>query len=297
MAAQIGIDPAQLDGVWNVSRTSSGGRSVRLAALLTDFGVDDVYVGVMKAVLLGISPRARIVDLTHAVPPQDVLAGAVALEDAAPYLPGGAVAVAVVDPGVGSARAELAARSGGRFYVGPDNGVLSWCLDRAAEVVRIENPRYRLPRVSSTFHGRDVFAPAAAHLLNGVPLAELGPPASSWVELPRPTPTRHADGSLEAHVIAVDRFGNLILDVRRSDLPPDPVFAVADQQIPGLVGTYADAGGRIVALVGGFDRVEIALPNGSAAAALGLTRGASVVVRCGGRRSAHAPHAGDRASM
>jgi S-adenosylmethionine hydrolase len=152
-----------------------------LAALLTDFGLQDTYVGVVHAVILGICPVARVVDLTHAVPPQDVLTGALALDDAAPYLPEGAVVVAVVDPGVGSERAALAARAGGKYWVGPDNGLLSWQLAPDAEVVRLAEQRYRLPEVSSTFHGRDVFAPAAAHLLRGVPLDELGPRVTSWV--------------------------------------------------------------------------------------------------------------------
>ena len=161
-----------------------------MIALLTDFGLQDSYVGVVKAVILGICPGASIVDITHAVEPQDVLGGALALEDAAPYLPEGTVVVAVVDPGVGSDRAALAARAGGRFWVGPDNGLLSWQLGPDATVVRAENPRYRLPAVSSTFHGRDVFAPVGAHLLRGVPIEELGPRVTSWVELPRPTPIR-----------------------------------------------------------------------------------------------------------
>jgi S-adenosylmethionine hydrolase len=256
-----------------------GRPSAALAALLTDFGTEDVYVGVMKAVLIGICPSARVVDLTHAIPPQDVRLGALALADAAPYLPAGAVALAVVDPGVGSARAALAARAGGRLFVGPDNGLLSWCLDADAEVVRIEEPRYRLPRVSDTFHGRDVFAPAAAHLLNGVPLAALGPPAESWLCLERPAPTRRPDGTLEAHVIAVDRFGNLILDLRPDELPARPAFELAGQRVVGLARSYAEADGELAALVGSFGRVELARPNGSAAGALGVGRGATVLVR------------------
>src|SRR5688572_11298249 len=144
----------------------------------------------MKAVLLSRCPLAQVVDLTHAIPPQDVLLGALALEDALPYLPLESVVVAVVDPGVGSERAALAARSGGRWLVGPDNGLLSWCLGPDAEVVRVETTRYRLPEPSSTFHGRDVFAPAAAHLLMGAELSLLGPRMASWVELARPAPRR-----------------------------------------------------------------------------------------------------------
>lgn len=248
-----------------------------LAALLTDFGLQDTYVGVMHAVILGICPEARVVDLTHAVPPQDVLAGALALEDAAPYLPPGAAVVAVVDPGVGSDRAALAARSNGRFWIGPDNGLLSWQLGPNAEVVRLENPRYRLPDVSRTFHGRDIFAPAAAYLLRGVPLDELGPPVTSRVDLPRPTPIRRPDGSLEAHVVAIDRFGNLILDARPADLPPDPRFELNGHHIAGLVATYAEAR-ELCALVGSSGRVEIALPNGNAADYLGAVGGTIIRV-------------------
>ncbi len=249
-----------------------------MIALLTDFGLQDSYVGVMKAVILGICPGASIVDVTHAVEPQDVLGGALALEDSAPYLPEGTVVVAVVDPGVGSDRTALAARAGGRFWVGPDNGLLSWQLGPDATVVRAENPRYRLPAVSSTFHGRDVFAPVGAHLLRGVPIEELGPRVTSWVELPRPTPIRQPDGTLEAHVVAVDRFGNLILDLRATDLPPNPSFALATVRIHGLVRTYAEARGGPCALIGSSGRVEIAVPNGSAAAKLGASKGAVVRV-------------------
>ena len=249
-----------------------------LAALLTDFGLEDVYVGVMKAVILGIAPKAQVIDLTHAIPAQDVLLGALALEDAQPYLPRGTAVVAVVDPGVGSARAALAARSGGRFFVGPDNGLLGWCLGADAAVVRLESERHRQPEVSSTFHGRDVFAPAAAHLLMGTELELLGPPVRDWVRLERPAPLRRRGGAVEAHVLSVDRFGNLILDARRSDLPARPIFRIGDRRIDGLVRTYAEADGELCALVGSFGRVEIAQPNGDAARALGVGRGAGVLV-------------------
>ncbi|HEY3082688.1 MAG TPA: SAM-dependent chlorinase/fluorinase [Chloroflexota bacterium] len=252
-----------------------------LAALLTDFGLDDVYVGVMKAVVLGIAPKAQVIDLTHAIPPQDVLLGALVLEDARPYLPKRAAVVAVVDPGVGSARAALAARSGGRFFVGPDNGLLSWCLGEDAAVVRLESDRYRLPEVSNTFHGRDVFAPAAAHLLMGAELELMGPAVRDWVRLERPAPRRRPDGSLEAHVIAIDRFGNLILDARPADLPARPRFRIGRRRIDGLTRSYAEAEGELCALVGGFGRVEIARGNGSAAELLGRGRGAEVLVLAG----------------
>jgi S-adenosylmethionine hydrolase len=252
-----------------------------LAALLTDFGLDDLYVGVMKAVLLGVCPAARIIDLTHAIPPQDVAAGALALADALPYLPAGAVVVAVVDPGVGSDRAALAAQVDGRYVLGPDNGLLSWCLGPSAAVVRLAEPRYWRERVSRTFHGRDVFAPVAGHLLNGEPLAVFGPSVATWVGLARPTPRRRHDGTIEAHVVAVDRFGNVILDLTAAELPREPTFQVGGLMIRGVASTYANAGGQPAALAGSFGRIEIALPGGSAAATLDLGRGAVVLVRPG----------------
>jgi S-adenosylmethionine hydrolase len=132
--------------------------------------------------------------------------------------------------------------------------------------------------VSSTFHGRDVFAPAAAHLLMGAELALMGPPARDWVRLERPAPRRRPDGALSTHVLSVDRFGNLILDARRADLPARPVFRIGRRRIDGLVRSYAEADGELCALVGSFGRIEIARPNGAAAAFLGLGRGAEVLV-------------------
>src|SRR5262249_4722142 len=132
------------------------------------------------------------------------------------------------------------------------------------------------------FHGRDIFAPAAAHLLNGVPLAALGPSVQSWLRLERPAPTRRPNGTLEAHVIAVDRFGNLILDLAREELPARPTFEVAGRPAVGLARSYAEAGDRLAALVGSFGRVELAWGNRSAAAALGVGVGATVVVRSAG---------------
>jgi len=251
-----------------------------LAALLTDFGTDDVYVGVMKAVLLGICPPAQVIDLTHAIPPQDVLLGALALADAAPYLPEGAVAVAVVDPGVGSARAALAARAGGRYFVGPDNGLLSWCLAADAEVVRLEEPRYRLPRVSRTFHGRDLFAPAAAHVASGLDLARLGPPVGDPVRLAWPE-VRAVAGAVAGAVVHADRFGNLITSIHARTLAPvdaDLVIRVGGREVP-LVGTYGDLSiGRPGALIGSSGRLEIAVREGSAATLLRARRGTAVVV-------------------
>ncbi len=250
-----------------------------LVALLSDFGLRDAYVGVMKAIIHARAPGVPIVDLSHEVPPGAIEVGALLLEEALPYLPIPSVVVGVVDPGVGSDRAPLAARTDGRYFVGPDNGLLSWALGDEAEARRIDPHLYLTPR-SDTFHGRDVFAPAAAALARGVPFAEIGTEIPSWERLPLPRPRRLADGALAARVIRVDRFGNLILDARAIDLPRAPRFLVAGRTIAGVHRAYFE-GSDLIALIGSSGRVEIALPNGSAADALGVGRGATVRVEAG----------------
>src|SRR3954451_17554392 len=176
---------------------------------LSDFGLADTYVGIVKAVILGIAPEARIVDLTHDVPPQDVRAGAFAMLTAAPYLPEDAVVLAVVDPGVGTARRPIAVQAGRRTLVGPDNGLLSWVVDAASEAVVLDRPRFWLPTVSATFHGRDLFGPVAAHLARGVPLTEIGSPGGPLQTIPFPAVRRETgeDGetvAVHGEVIHVD---------------------------------------------------------------------------------------------
>ena len=181
---------------------------------LTDFGLADTYVGVVKAVILGIAPDARIVDLTHDVPPQDVRAGAFALLTAAPYLPEDAVILAVVDPGVGTARRPIAVQVQGRTFVGPDNGLLSWAIradltprgrrkrrpsrrGEGEQAVVLDRPRFWRPTVSATFHGRDLFGPVAAHLARGAPLTEVGSPCDGIQTLPFPPVQRTTDAEGE----------------------------------------------------------------------------------------------------
>ena len=259
----------------------------RPICFLTDFGLADTYVGVVKAVILGIAPDARIVDLTHDVPPQDVRAGACALLGAAPYLPDDAVVLAVVDPGVGTARRPIAVQVGDRTFVGPDNGLLSWATaSQVSRAVVLDQPRFWRPAVSATFHGRDLFGPVAAHLARGVPLSDVGSPCDAIQLLPFPL-VRHtvdtAGGIVAAHgeVIHVDRFGNLITSLRTADLPPGPIVALAGHTIDGLVPhfqpTAASAGGPI-ALIGSAGLLEVAIPNGSAASGLGVGVGAAVTV-------------------
>src|SRR5712691_6438607 len=190
-----------------------------LVTLTTDFGLRDPFVGIMKGVILSICPTARLVDLTHEVEPQDILGGCLTLEAAVPFFPAGTVHLVVVDPGVGSARRAIALRTGGGYLVGPDNGVLTPAFERSGwTAVALTAPEYRLPSVSRTFHGRDVFAPAAAYLAAGIPLERLGSTLTDPVRLPLPGCRLEGD-ALVGEVLAADRFGNLITSIPAARLP------------------------------------------------------------------------------
>lgn len=263
-----------------------------IVTLTTDFGTDDSYVGVMKGVILSICPDAQLVDISHAIPPQDIAAAARMLPSYVPYFPAHTVHLVVVDPGVGSARQPLAWASPGGQFVGPDNGVFSplwiqqreqWPADEVRAVV-LEEPRFRLAQVSTTFHGRDIFAPAAAHLAAGVLLDELGPSLETPVPLALPLPTWEADGKrLEGRIVSIDHFGNCISNVTAAHLhrlgPLNSlVVRVAGKQLP-VVQTYADvAPGKPLALLGSDGELEISLRNGSASQTLGITTDTNVIV-------------------
>ena len=256
-----------------------------IITLTTDFGTRDPFVGAMKGVILGIAPGARLVDLTHEIAPHDVLEGALALEAAAGFFPPGTVHLAVMDPGVGSSRRPLAVAAQGQFFVGPDNGLFSFALaGQGWSAVCLEAAAYRPPRVSRTFHGRDVFAPAAAHLALGTPLPNFGRAVTDPVLIPWPTARRQGDG-LVGEVVHADRFGNLVTSVRAADLealgPAEAlVVELEGEEVGSIVGCFADihAGGA-GALVGGSDRLEIAVREGSAAASTGARRGSRISVR------------------
>ncbi len=255
-----------------------------IVALLTDFGLQDHYVGVMKGVILGICPSASIVDITHDVPAQDVLAGAFELAAAFGYFPQGTTFVAVVDPGVGSSRLAIAAGAGGYRFVGPDNGIFSLVFRRHApdRVVELTDARYVLANVSRTFEGRDRFAPAAAWLSEGADLGEMGPPVHEWVRLAIPEP-RVFDTSIDGAVIKVDRFGNLITNIDQASVSvlatPALRIEIAGKVIQGLVPSYAHVpAGQLCALVNSADFLEVACARGSAADLLGACAGAPVRV-------------------
>jgi S-adenosyl-L-methionine hydrolase (adenosine-forming) len=248
--------------------------------LLTDFGLEDAYVGVVKGVLLGINPRARLVDLTHAVPPQDVRRAARLLEGAWPFFPPGSVHLAVVDPGVGSARRAIAVTAGGHCFVGPDNGLLGFCFDLpGARGVVLTARRFHRHPVSRTFHGRDVFAPVAAHCSRGVPLTALGSPLREPVRLPPSTPRRRG-ARVDGEVLLVDRFGNLLTSLLGADLPGPAdrgVLRVGGARVRGLVGTYAERPrGALGAVIDSSGRVELFVREGSARRRLGIGPGAPV---------------------
>ncbi len=241
-----------------------------IIALLTDFGLRDPYVGVMKAVVLGIAPHARIVDLTHAVAPQSVTEANFALLGSYEYFPDGTVLVIVVDPGVGSSRRILAARAHGRLFVAPDNGVLTGVIADGDEVRAVENRDwFRAESISNTFHGRDIFAPVAAHLVSGSELARVGPHAKDWVKLDRPGVKQRDDGGLVGTVIHVDTFGNLISNVRQEDLESLPeerrVVTFRSQNLGPPVTSYASVPvGTPLTIVDSFGFLEIAINSGHA---------------------------------
>lgn len=256
-----------------------------LITILTDFGTQDTFVGVMRGVIKGIAPRAEIIDLTHQVPPQDIPAGAFALQTAYRFFPLGTIHLVIVDPGVGGARRPVAARLGDSWFVAPDNGVLSCVLAEQPfhEAVTLDNPQFHRPTVSRTFHGRDIFAPVAAHLANGVLLSHLGTPLPSLVTFPLPAPVVQGDVLL-CHVITLDVFGNAMTDLTEAAYdawaPSRVTIVAAGVFIPGPLSSYSDAAeGDSLALFGSHGFLEIAVRNGSARETLGLNRGDIITLR------------------
>lgn len=253
-----------------------------LVTLSTDFGTRDPYVAAMKGVVLNICPQARIIDLGHEIPAQGVLEGALFLAGAAPFFPTGTIHVAVVDPGVGTSRRALALRAGGQFFIGPDNGLFTFVLRQLAldEAREITNPAVMLDDVSATFHGRDVFAAAAAHLARGTAFSQLGNPIDAVETLSVPE-ARREGARLCGEVLHVDRFGNLVTNLHRSMLESHGEIEIRAGQhiLQGIRDTYGQVGvGEALALIGGSGHLELAVRNGHAAHELGLDVGAAVEV-------------------
>jgi len=258
----------------------------KIATLLTDFGTRDYFVAAMKGALLSVAPNAVIVDVTHDIPPHDIHAGAWTLANSYHSFPPGTVHVGVVDPGVGSARRAIAVRAGDHIFVGPDNGLFTriYECDARIEVVELTNTKFFRNDVSHTFHGRDVFAPVAGALLNGVKLSDLGEELSDYVRLALPCVERADDGALTARVIHVDHFGNLITNLTRVDLPHDRddkhlTFEIGGRRIAGVRETFSDGvSNELFVVWGSAGNLEIVAARASAARLLGVERGALLTI-------------------
>lgn len=250
-------------------------------ALLTDFGTKEYYVGAMKGSILSINPQANIIDITHEIAPQNVLSAAFTLRACYQDFPAGTIFVCVVDPGDGSSRRPIALEAHDRVFVAPDNGLLGLVIrdDAAKQVSEISNRRYMRENVSSTFHGRDIFAPAAAYLSTGISVKDLGAPVANIVSLDLPLPGTNSDGTITAELIHVDRFGNLVTNLQPSHLGEDFVVEIDGHTITELKTAYAEATSDEPILINGSTGfIEISCRNTSAARYLDLSVGTRIRV-------------------
>lgn len=268
----------------------------RIITLTTDFGTSDAYVGIMKGVILSINPNAQVVDVTHAIPPQDIYEAAFSIYAAHSYFPKGTIHIIVVDPGVGSDRQAIVCQTERAFFVCPDNGVLSYLLQsveneekQPVDAVAIQNSVYYLSEVSNTFHGRDIFAPVAAHLSLGVPLDDIGPPARPLVQLPIQVPELSGN-TLTGQIVKIDRFGNAITNISETAIARLENASTGEMSIYEIrVGSarlnrlnraYAESGiGKPLAIIGSCGLLEIAINGGNAKEGLGIKWGDPVVIQ------------------
>ena len=257
-----------------------------IITLMTDFGTRDAFTGTMKGVILGILPDACIVDLTHEIFPMNILGGAFVLKTAYSYFPENTVHICVVDPGVGTSRNPIAIRAHGQYFVGPDNGLFGYVLHDApeCECVVIDSRKHCLPGCSSTFHGRDIFAPVGARIAGGMPLHQIGAPLENPI-LPDGLFAEICEDCIKGRVIHIDHFGNAITNVTRrhiSEWRKDTGMSIFldGVEIPGPFRTYADVPpGGPLALFGSENHLEISVNKGSAEKQLGIEIGVQVLVR------------------
>lgn len=262
-----------------------------LVTLLTDFGTADYFVGAMKGAVLSANPRAQVLDLTHEIPPHDIEAGAFTLRSAFETYPAGTVHVAVVDPGVGSARRAVVARGGGHLFVAPDNGLLGHVYEHVnnLQVFHVTNRQFFREPVSPSFHGRDVFAPVAGALSRGVTPETLGELIEDFIRLPLAAPTREADGDINGSIIHIDRFGNCITNLTREHVPQTTttddsapfIIRVGEREVRRLrhfFGEDANDARAPFAIWGSAGLLEISVFRDSAARLLNLKRGDLVKV-------------------
>jgi S-adenosyl-L-methionine hydrolase (adenosine-forming) len=260
----------------------------RFITLTTDFGAGDHYVGAMKGVVYGINPAAQVVDISHAVSSYDILDGALTIAQAYSYFPADTIHVVVVDPGVGSARRPIVARTEKYLFVAPDNGVLSLAYEREerVHVHEITSEHYFHQPVSQTFHGRDVFAAIAGWLSKGVEFSNLGAEITDYARFRMPKPTRVENGAIQGVVLKVDKFGNVVTNITPQDVPqlfsaepPQFKILIRKHEITSLQKAYADgAPGEVFGILGSMGFLELSTNRGSAARALEVGKGAEVVV-------------------
>ena len=250
----------------------------KFIALLSDFGANDPFVGTMKGVILTKAPGLTIIDITHQIPPQDIQAAAFYLMASVPFMPKGTLFIAVVDPTVGMGRGILWARTKNHQFITPDNGILSWVGEREKieEVRFINNSALFLPRISSTFHGRDIMAPVAAAIAKGLPEKSIGPVLRDYRRFPYPRPEKTGN-RVTGQVIVIDHFGNAITNITRQYLTAKSIFTVADRLVKGLKLTYASVPeGEPLALIGSFGFLEFSIRNGNFSRAFGVKAGSAV---------------------
>jgi len=272
-----------------------------IITLTTDFGLADAYVAAMKGVILGINPDARLVDICHIIEPQNIPRAAFILSTVCDFFPQRTIHLVVVDPGVGSRRKAVILRTPTADFIAPDNGVLSYIVQNYAggsaidnrqpldagnvEAIEITNKQYWRPTVSPTFHGRDIFAPVAAHLSLGTPLTEFGESIDSLTVLPLSRPRQESDGTMVGCILNIDNFGNLITNIKRQDLPPGNTgvtVEVKSELINGIVDTY-DMSDGLCALIGSSEYLEIAFKDGNAGSFLNAVVGDEVKIRSSGQ--------------
>src|SRR5712692_2106890 len=262
------------------------GNRQSIITLLTDFGAQDYFVGAMKGAILSVNPTAQIVDITHEIPPQDIEAGAFNLLATYRDFPAGTIHVAVVDPGVGSARRPILIECAEQFFVGPDNGIFSWICERegSGRAIHLTNGKFFHHPASATFHGRDVFAPVAAALAGGVAVKDFGDEASDYVRLDSLLPAVASDGSIDGRVIHIDRFGNCITNLTRENFSEDRAasgakLCINGREISSFRTFFSEAavdGDNLFCIVGSVGFIEIVARNSSAATILNAQRGDAV---------------------
>lgn len=256
----------------------------QIITLTTDFGLQDYYVSAMKAVMLGLAPEVRLVDVSHDIPPQDIMAGAWVIRNSAFLFPEGTVHLVVVDPGVGTRRHPVALKINGQYFVGPDNGIFSLFYDEYdVEAYRLSNQTFWREESSNTFHGRDVFAPVAAHLSKGVAIQELGDPIDDLVTYHWAVPIADKDG-IQGWIVHIDRFGNLVTNISK-DLLDDTIgtsrvkIYVGHTMIDRVRNTFGDVEeGEPVAYIGSSGMLEIGINKGNASRMLSVDKGAQISI-------------------